>query len=427
MEWMNFRGGSTVLGARGGSRFGGPPVAAVLHGGGGGAMHKHTDRSISLPSHVIPKSARRKSSLRAAQSTKAFLWRLEDCEFDSQSRTGRPEHVEIISKTSLRASIMASYDGLQWDPKVGFVTDEEMRHVNFMRYNQTHRTEGCYNLFLFEVEKSFGNYGEYLMLLFRRYWWLGFPITALYLVLIFGGQRLMKNRQPYDLQRSLIVWNWLLAAMSLFTASKGIAFIANEIYFQRWTGILCFVPVHIPSCMSATLHGLIFSISKVIELGDTAFIVLRKKPLIFLHWYHHVTVLLYTWYYAGKGPSVGIFFAINNSIVHTLMYSYYALRAMNVRVPRWASMTLTLTQINQMIVGIYLNYCAYNLKRTKYPNCMVSNTDFAVTVAMYSSYCILFMWFFYRAYLGGKGGKRRGFQNMNMRNLMGHSEHEKIS
>lgn len=38
-----------------------------------------------------------------------------------------------------------------------------------------------------------------------------------------------------------------------------------------------------------------FVLSKVPELGDTIFIVLRKQPLIFLHWYHHATVLVYSW------------------------------------------------------------------------------------------------------------------------------------
>ena len=34
-----------------------------------------------------------------------------------------------------------------------------------------------------------------------------------------------------------------------------------------------------------------FTVSKVFELWDTFFIVVRKRPLILLHWYHHVTVL----------------------------------------------------------------------------------------------------------------------------------------
>jgi hypothetical protein len=34
-----------------------------------------------------------------------------------------------------------------------------------------------------------------------------------------------------------------------------------------------------------------FTVSKIFELWDTFFIVVRKRPLILLHWYHHVTVL----------------------------------------------------------------------------------------------------------------------------------------
>jgi hypothetical protein len=31
----------------------------------------------------------------------------------------------------------------------------------------------------------------------------------------------------------------------------------------------------------------LFTISKLFEYMDTVFVVLRKKPLIFLHWYEH--------------------------------------------------------------------------------------------------------------------------------------------
>jgi elongation of very long chain fatty acids protein 6 len=36
--------------------------------------------------------------------------------------------------------------------------------------------------------------------------------------------------------------------------------------------------------------------SKVPETVDTLFIVLRRQELIFLHWYHHASVLIYCFY-----------------------------------------------------------------------------------------------------------------------------------
>lgn len=32
------------------------------------------------------------------------------------------------------------------------------------------------------------------------------------------------------------------------------------------------------------LWAFLFVLSKIVELGDTAFLVLRKRPIIFLHW-----------------------------------------------------------------------------------------------------------------------------------------------
>ncbi|RHY06234.1 hypothetical protein DYB25_001996, partial [Aphanomyces astaci] len=41
------------------------------------------------------------------------------------------------------------------------------------------------------------------------------------------------------------------------------------------------------------------------ELFDTFFVVIRKKPLRFLHWYHHITVLLFCWHaYSVRSSSV---------------------------------------------------------------------------------------------------------------------------
>jgi len=84
------------------------------------------------------------------------------------------------------------------------------------------------------------------------------------------------------------------------------------------------------------IWGWLFAMSKIIEFGDTAFIVLRKKPLPFLHWYHHVTVCIFTWYALTPVPSaLSQWFGSMNYAVHTLMYTYYALRSSGYKFPHW--------------------------------------------------------------------------------------------
>lgn len=46
------------------------------------------------------------------------------------------------------------------------------------------------------------------------------------------------------------------------------------------------------------------------------------------------------------------------------MYSYYALRAAHIRVPKFAAMLVTLLQIAQMVVGMVIGLAVYNLKNT---------------------------------------------------------------
>ncbi len=61
-------------------------------------------------------------------------------------------------------------------------------------------------------------------------------------------------------------------------------------------------------------------ISKVAELGDTILIVLRKKPLIFLHWYHHVLTLNYGVLSYMEGTAFNSWIVWLNFTVHAFMY-----------------------------------------------------------------------------------------------------------
>ena len=76
--------------------------------------------------------------------------------------------------------------------------------------------------------------------------------------------------------------------------------------------------------------------------GDTLFIILRKQQLIFLHWYHHITVLCYVWYSYMDHTAPGQWFLVMNYTVHALMYTYYAFRSMKFKISKWVSGRLSL-------------------------------------------------------------------------------------
>ena len=148
---------------------------------------------------------------------------------------------------------------------------------------------------------------------------------------------------------------------------------------------------------SAMLWAWIFGISKVIELGDTVFVVLRKTPLMFLHWYHHVTVFIYTWYGVKDLSEYCLWFAGMNYFVHTIMYSYYAIKASGRRLPAFLSQCITSLQIAQMLAGVVLNILS--LRKDDTLGCDINYSLAYMGLVIYSSYLALFANFFYNRYV----------------------------
>ncbi|CAG0885956.1 unnamed protein product [Darwinula stevensoni] len=141
----------------------------------------------------------------------------------------------------------------------------------------------------------------------------------------------------------------------------------------------------------------LFTLSKILEFGDTYFILLRKQKLIFLHWYHHATVLLFTWFNTSRSETPGVWFCAMNAAVHTIMYTYYALRALKLPVPRGIMMSITITQILQMVLGLTLCFLVVVRQWLGHP-CTFSRAVFRAALLMYLSYFLLFLQFFLRTY-----------------------------
>lgn len=126
--------------------------------------------------------------------------------------------------------------------------------------------------------------------------------------------------RPFGLKRALAAWNLALAAFSAVGFLRTAPFLANFIAQRGFYASVCHPAEAWYGNGAAGLWTMLFIASKLPELVDTAFVVLRKKPLIFLHWYHHATVLLYCWHSYATGSSAGLYFIAMNFGVHALMY-----------------------------------------------------------------------------------------------------------
>lgn len=94
-----------------------------------------------------------------------------------------------------------------------------------------------------------------------------------------------------------------------------------------------------------------FYLSKFYEVLDTVIILAKGKRSTTLQTYHHAGAMLSMW--AGMSymsPPIWMFVFINSGI-HAMMYTYYTVSALGVRVPQVIKRTLTTMQILQFLVG----------------------------------------------------------------------------
>jgi elongation of very long chain fatty acids protein 6 len=234
-------------------------------------------------------------------------------------------------------------------------------------------------------------------------WTVGFYYVGIYMILIFGGQYLMQNRPRFELRGVLSLWNTALATFSIMGAMRTVPEFITTLTHHGLYHSVC-IPSYIELDKVCGFWTWMFVLSKLPELGDTIFIVLRKQPLIFLHWYHHITVLLYSWFSYSEYTASARWFIVMNYCVHSVMYSYYALRAMGYRPPRQISMLITTLQILQMVIGCAVNFWAWNILQSG-ASCHISELNVKLSIAMYFSYFMLFARFFYRSYLSGSKSK----------------------
>ena len=94
----------------------------------------------------------------------------------------------------------------------------------------------------------------------------------------------------------------------------------------------------------------VYYVCKFVEFTDTVFIVLRKKPVIFLHFYHHAIIVLLTWIYLYYDVVSLWYGVLLNSFIHAVMYWLYFEMSIGNN-PFWKRY-VTQMQIIQFVTGL---------------------------------------------------------------------------
>lgn len=165
------------------------------------------------------------------------------------------------------------------------------------------------------------------------------------------GPRIMENRKPFDLRKTLLVYN---AFQTIFSA-----WIFYEYLQSGWWGHYSFrcQPVdysNSPLALRMAHTCWWYYFSKFTEFFDTLFFILRKKNqhVSTLHVIHHGCMPFSVWMglkFAPGGHST--FFALLNTFVHIIMYFYYMVAAMGPEYQKyiWWKKYLTTLQIVQFV------------------------------------------------------------------------------
>lgn len=216
-------------------------------------------------------------------------------------------------------------------------------------------------------------------------------------------ERIMKGRKSPPLKYILVLHNLFLSAISAFVAIFMISVLLSFMEEKNYNlfHIYCSL-THFDQKGSLTLIYYINHLLKYYELLDTIFLVLKHKPLTFLHSYHHPATLVLTWVQLVDSTGVQWVVILLNLFVHTVMYFYYFMASVKINMPY--KKIVTMLQIIQFIIDLFACYYAW-ISHNIFGKCFGTNRAGIVGVFILSSYLYLFVDFYQTRYASTKDKK----------------------
>ncbi|KAJ3301833.1 hypothetical protein HDV03_000300 [Kappamyces sp. JEL0829] len=203
------------------------------------------------------------------------------------------------------------------------------------------------------------------------------------------------REKPIQFPTAFYVHNLLLCVVSAVLLGS-----IGEIAFSDWSQHGIFHAICDPTMgFNNHLNWLYYLnyLTKFWELEDTVFMALKKKPLPFLHVYHHSATFVLTWAQLAGRTAVQWVPITFNLFVHVIMYYYYAETSRGKRF--WWKKHLTTLQIIQFVVDlVFIGTSLYFALQTP-KACQMEDWAGYLGMGLISSYLLLFVDFFLRTYV----------------------------
>ncbi|KAI4257754.1 MAG: hypothetical protein LQ352_001529 [Teloschistes flavicans] len=242
-------------------------------------------------------------------------------------------------------------------------------------------------------------------------------LTTYYLV-VFAGRELMKNRKPFKLNALFMIHNLYLTIASAIM----LALFTEQLIPTVWRRGVFFAICDHRGGWTRELVVLYYMnyLTKYVELIDTVFLVLKKKPLTFLHTYHHGATALLCYTQLIGLTAVSWVPITLNLLVHVVMYWYYFQSARGVRI--WWKEWITRLQIGQFVIDLgFVYFASYTyFSSTYFPHLPTAGKcageEFAAFagIGILSSYLLLFISFYLATYKKSSStkGRKRSLSEM---------------
>lgn len=226
-------------------------------------------------------------------------------------------------------------------------------------------------------------------------------VLGSYVVIVLAGPRIMASREAWSLRSVIITYNAFLTLLSLYMTVEFIL-AALENNSSWWCEAVNYSSE--PRAVRMAKICWLYYFSKVVELIETVFFILRKKfnQVSFLHVYHHASMVI-TWWAVARWLAGGVSFVspIVNCVVHVVMYTYYFLSSLGPAAQKYLWWKRYITKMQLLQFTMLIAHDGY----VWYADCGYPRW-FAFAMLLYMSSFFSLFWGFYNTAYSKKASKK---------------------